>query len=486
MVGEVGFLQRYEIENALRKAVKAQKEWSILPLEERKLKVNQFIKTFTEGADAIAKEISMQMGKPVKQSHNEIKGFVFRTESFVAQAEQALKPQIVEQPAPDRLGTTVPLPWPYLPDQHKCEGVSLGKSSKKGETKPVFHRSVSREPVGIVAIVAPWNYPLLTVCNALIPAVLAGNAVVIKPSLITALTGQRIAKAFETVGFPDGLVQNLIVSHEDFSNHILREPKVGYVSFTGSNEGGAKVLLEAATHGHFMGVGLELGGKDAMYIAEDADIDDAVANAVDGAAYNAGQSCCATERIYVHAKHYDKFLERAKQLLSEYRLGDPLNETTTMGPLALEKAPARLEQLVYDARRRGANVILGGRATGDRRTFFQPTLVADAAPSMALIQEEAFGPIVTVQKVYDDQHAIEQVNNSRYGLTASIWTQSVERAEWFAQRADVGTVFMNRCDYLDPFLSWSGRKDSGMGNSMGMAGFAAVTQLKNRHFKITQ
>jgi len=235
----------------------------------------------------------------------------------------------------------------------------------------------------------------------------------------------------------------------------------------------------------FIDVGLELGGKDPAYVAEDADLDFAVANIVDGACYNAGQSCCSVERVYVHQRHYPKFLGRAQALLASYRLGDPLQPETTLGPLAQESALARLENRISQAQTQGARVLLGGkRLTPSRGNFFLPTLVADVPQRCALMQEENFGPILPVHPVADDDEALRLMNDSSMGLTASVWTQSAARAERFGQELEFGTVYQNRCDYLDPALPWSGTRDTGKGSTLSRFGFYALTRRQSIHFRL--
>jgi len=324
---------------------------------------------------------------------------------------------------------------------------------------------------------------LITV-NVVIPAVLAGNAVIIKQANRTALCGDAFARNFAEAGAPEGLVTAIDASHETTARIIAR-PEVGFVSFTGSVRGGHEVYREGAKR--FVDVGLELGGKDPAYVAPDADLDHAIANVVDGAFYNAGQSCCGIERIYVHASLYDNFVEGALAEVRKYALGDPLMTSTSMGPMAQPDAPQKLEAQVEEAKAKGGRILTGGKATRDAAghgRFFDPCLVADANHSMnGLMVEESFGPIVGVQKVADDDEAVKLMNDSPYGLTAAIWTRDQERAFRMGSQIETGTFFMNRCDYLDPMLPWTGVKDTGKGASLGKYGFQSVTRLKSFNFR---
>jgi acyl-CoA reductase-like NAD-dependent aldehyde dehydrogenase len=346
--------------------------------------------------------------------------------------------------------------------------------------EPAFHLRIEHEPLGVVLDIAAWNYPLLIAVNVVVPALLAGNAVLLKHSAKTPLAGVHFERAFASLPVPH-LVTNLVLTHEE-TERLIQDERVDHVAFTGSVAGGRAVHRTAAQR--FIDVGLELGGKDPAYVAEDADPDFAVANVVDGACYNAGQSCCAVERVYVHEKLAGWFLERAKKLVDEYVLGDPLDEKTTMGPLASAAALDVLEKQVADARKRGARVLAGGRRLeGARGPFFQPTLLADCPNESAVMQEESFGPLVPVLVVKDDDEALRHMNDSRYGLTASVWTRDRARAERFVRELEAGTVYQNRCDYLEPSLPWTGVKDSGKGSTLSRYGFYQLTRRKSVHLR---
>ena len=336
---------------------------------------------------------------------------------------------------------------------------------------------------GSVLDVAAWNYPLLIPINVIIPALLAGNIVLLKHSAKTPLTGEAFEKAFSELEVPH-LVTNLTLTHEQTSE-LIAHRDVAHVSFTGSVEGG-RTIYQSVARCRLIDVGLELGGKDPAYVAQDADLEFAAANLVDGACYNAGQSCCAIERVYVHQDLYERFLERALTALKEYRLGDPLDESTTMGPLASREAPRFLRDQVEDATARGARLLVGGHAPADLTgNFFLPTLLADVENDAAVMQEESFGPVLPVRSVRSDEEALALMNDSAFGLTASIWTRDQERTEYIAARLHAGTVFQNRCDYLDPSLPWTGWGESGKGSTLSRFGFYHLTRRKSIHFRLS-
>jgi acyl-CoA reductase-like NAD-dependent aldehyde dehydrogenase len=421
----------------------AYERWRRLPLDERLRLVQAGLARFRSGAAETAREITLQMGKPLAQAEREVDTFFERADYMVSIARQTLAPEL-------------------LP--HK-EG---------------FVRRIEQRPLGIVLHLAAWNYPLLIPVNIIVPALLAGNVVLLKHSSLTPLCGAALEKAFSLPDMP-GLVTALSATHEDAAQ-LMQDPRIAHVAFTGSVAGGRELSRHAA--GRFIDLGLELGGKDPAYVAEDADLDFAAANIVDGACYNAGQSCCSVERVYVHQRHYAAFLERAKAALAAYRLGDPLKPETTMGPLAQESALARLESRVAEAQKAGAQLLLGGkRLAGSKGHFFLPTLVSDVPQDCALMQEESFGPILPVRAVQDDDEALRLMNDSSLGLTASVWTQDPQRAERFGQGLEFGTVYQNRCDYLDPALPWSGTRDTGRGSTLSRYGYYALTRRQSLHFR---
>jgi acyl-CoA reductase-like NAD-dependent aldehyde dehydrogenase len=446
-VAERKFIQDSEVEGLVSRAFRAHKAWAKTPLEGRIAVVERFCKAIEHDSERIAREVTQSMGKPLGQARGEVRTMLMRARTMISLAAEALRDE--------------PLP-----------------------AVPGFTRFIRHEPVGVVLAIGAWNYPLLISVNVVVPAVLAGNAVLVKQANRTALAGDAFQRAFAEAGAPEGLVTAIDATHET-SAKIIARPEVGFVSFTGSVRGGHEVYREGAKR--FIDVGLELGGKDPAYVAPDADIDHAIANIVDGAYYNAGQSCCGVERIYVHASLYDKFVEGALAEVRKYRLGDPFEATTSMGPMAQPEAPQKLEAQTEEARAKGGRVLTGGKAIrdmGGRGRFFDPCLIADANHSMnGLMVEESFGPIVGVQKVADDDEAIRLMNDSPYGLTAAIWTRDQERAFRVGSQIETGTFFMNRCDYLDPMLPWTGVKDTGKGASLSKYGFHSVTRLKSFHLR---
>jgi acyl-CoA reductase-like NAD-dependent aldehyde dehydrogenase len=346
-----------------------------------------------------------------------------------------------------------------------------------------FERRIAREPIGVVFDLPAWNYPLLTAINCVVPAVLAGNAVIVKHSPRTPLCGEHFARAFADAGAPPHLVQALNCDHPT-SEKIVGDDRVDHVVFTGSIFGGHRIQEAAAKR--FLHPCFELGGNDPAYVAPDCALEKTVENLVDGAIYNAGQSCCAVERVYVHRTIYASFLDAAEPLVRAYKMGDPMDEKTTLGPIAQPHHVPELEAFVQDAKARGARIVAGGKPTSvnGRGRFFEATLVADVTHSMKLMRQESFGPILPVAPVDSDDEALAKMNDSRLGLTASVWTRDRERALGLARRLEYGTVYMNRCDYLDPALPWSGVKDSGRGVSLSTLGFDALTRPKAIHFRL--
>ncbi len=396
-------------------------------------------------SEAIAADITRMMGKPLAQALGEVKTTAARARYMMSIAEASL--------------ADVALPLAG------------------------FERRIVREPLGVVLDLPAWNYPLLTAINCVVPAVLAGNAVIVKHSPRTPLCGEHFVRAFAEAGAPAHLVQALNCDHAQ-SERLVGDERVDQVVFTGSVFGGHR-MVEAATR-RFLHPCLELGGNDPAYVAPDCDLAKTVENIVDGAIYNAGQSCCAVERVYVHKSVYGRFLELAEPLVRAYVMGDPTASATTLGPIAQRTHVTELEAFVSDARARGGRILAGGAAASvdGRGRFFEATLIADGEQSMDLFRRESFGPIVATTPVGSDEEALEKMNDSRLGLTASVWTADRDRADRFARALDYGTVFMNRCDYLDPGLPWSGRKDSGRGVSLGALGFEGLTRAKAIHFRL--
>jgi acyl-CoA reductase-like NAD-dependent aldehyde dehydrogenase len=432
---------------ALDGARSAARGWRSTSLRERMALCELAIEHMERSAAGIARDITAMMGKPLAQATGELKTCAARARHMVLAAPEALADAVL----PPLAG---------------------------------FERRIVREPLGVVLDLPAWNYPLLTAVNCVVPAVLAGNAVVLKHSPRSPLCGEHFARAFADAGAPSHLVQALHCEHS-VSERIVGDERVDHVVFTGSIFGGHRMVAAAAKR--FLHPCLELGGNDPAYVAPDCDFEKTVENIVDGAMYNAGQSCCAVERVYVHRSLYERFLEKAEPLVRAYVLGDPMSPETTLGPIAQPHHVAELRAFVDDARARGARLVAGGSPTsvGGRGRFFEATLLAGGDHSMKLFREESFGPILPVMPVESDDEALARMNDSRLGLTASVWTLDHERAARFARALECGTVYMNRCDYLDPALPWSGWKDSGRGVSLSALGLEALTRPKALHFRLS-
>ena len=351
------------------------------------------------------------------------------------------------------------------------------------EKKQGFTRYIEKTPLGVVLVVAPWNYPYLTAVNSVVPALMAGNAVILKAAAQTILVGERFATAMQAAGMPEGLFTNLVLTHDDTAR-ILSSGSVDHCNFTGSVAGGR--AIEKAAAGTFTSLGLELGGKDPAYVRADANLDHAVENLVDGAFFNSGQCCCGIERIYVHESLYDRFVEGFVALTKAYKLGNPLDETTTLGPMATAKGADVVRAQVKEAVAKGATAHIDAALFPQDKgsgTYLMPQVLTGVDHSMTLMREENFGPVVGIMKVKDDAEAVRLMNDSPYGLTAAIWTSDEAAAASLGREIETGTVFMNRCDYLDPALAWTGVKDTGRGVSLSEIGYDMLTRAKSYHLR---
>jgi acyl-CoA reductase-like NAD-dependent aldehyde dehydrogenase len=436
-----------EIEAALGRARKAAAEWRHVPIRERQAMLTRAVDAFVASKAKIAEEISSQMGRPVAQSPGEVRGFEERARTMIELAPEALK------------------------------DIEVGE-------KAGFHRFIRRDPLGVVFVVAPWNYPYLTAVNSVLPALMAGNAVVLKHSAQTPLCAERFAEAFRKGGLPEGVFQFLHLSHEDTAK-IIRDARIDFVAFTGSVAGGHAVQEAAA--GRFIGTGLELGGKDPAYVRPDANMNHAIENLVDGAFFNSGQSCCGIERIYAHEAIYDRFLEGFVALTRKYRLGNPIEADTTLGPMVRASAAEFVRKQIADAVNAGAKALIDPKsfkADKPGTPYLAPQVLVNVDHSMSVMTEESFGPVIGIMKVRSDEEAVALMNDSPYGLTAAIWTTDEEAAIRIGDAVETGTWFMNRCDYLDPALAWTGVKDSGRGCTLSRVGYEQLTRPKSFHLRI--
>jgi acyl-CoA reductase-like NAD-dependent aldehyde dehydrogenase len=435
------------VDATLDRARAAAKEWKSSTVAERVAVCEKAVAWMEANADEIGRDITKMMGKPFGQAKGELTGMAVRARHMMEIAPASL--------------ADVPI-----------------------TPKENFERRIVKEPLGVVFDLPAWNYPLLTAINGLVPAILAGNAVIVKHSPRSPLCGEHFARAFAAAGAPAGVVQALHCDHPT-SEKIVGDPRVDLVLFTGSVLGGHRV--QEAAGKRFSHVGLELGGNDPAYVAADADIDKAADAIVDGACYNAGQSCCAVERVYVHESVYGKFLAAAEPFVRAYMMGDPMDGATTLGPIAQPYHAAELEGFVADATAKGARLVAGGAKAnvGGKGRFFQATLLEGVPQGAALMQKESFGPIVAICKVTGDLDALAKMNDSQLGLTASVWTRDRDRAARMATSLEFGTVLMNRCDALDPALPWTGVKDSGRGVTLSQLGFDFVTRPKAIHFRLS-
>ena len=432
---------------ALARAQAAQKEWKGVPLAERSRLLLKAVEAFVAKKERIAEEITWQMGRPIGQAPGEVRGFEERARYMIGKAGEALA---------DR---------------------DVGPKEK-------FRRFIRPEPLGVVFTVAPWNYPYLTAVNSIIPALMAGNAVILKHSHQTPLCAERFQGAFDAARLPPGVFQHLHLTHAD-TEKVIKSPEVAFVAFTGSVAGGRTV--EHAAAGRFIGVGLELGGKDPAYVRPDCDLAHAIENLVDGAFFNSGQSCCGIERIYVHSDVYDRFVAGFVDLTRKYALGDPTKPDTTLGPMVRAEAATFVRGQIAEAVKQGARALIDERgfpASKPGTPYLAPQVLVDVNHTMAVMIEESFGPVIGIMKVKDDAEAIRLMNDSPFGLTAAIWTSDEDAAIRIGDSIDTGTWFMNRCDYLDPALAWTGVKDSGRGCTLSSVGYEQLTRPKSFHLRL--
>ncbi|MGE0521183.1 MAG: aldehyde dehydrogenase family protein [Candidatus Binatia bacterium] len=436
-----------DIDAALTAARTTLTSWRATPVAERAAILTRFCDEFEKRGARIAEELTWQMGRPVRHAPGEVRGTLERARYMIAIGPGSL--------------------------------VDIDAGRKQD-----FTRFVRREPLGVIFTVAAWNYPYLIAVNSVVPALIAGNAVILKHSAQTPLCAERFAECFDAAGLPKGAFQVIHASHDD-TDRIIRDPRVDFVAFTGSVAVGRAVQRATATR--FIGAGLELGGCDPVYVRHDANLDHAVQNIVDGAYFNSGQSCCGLQRIYVHEGVYQRFVDGFVELTRKYVLGDPTEPSTTLGPLVRTAAADGVRAQI------DASVSAGARAVIPEGTFprskpgtpyLAPQVLLDANHHMPVMREEIFGPVAGIMKVGSDDEAVALMNDSDFGLTAAVWTEDPEMALTLGQRVNTGTWFMNRCDYLDPALAWVGVKDSGRGCTLSVVGYENLTRPKSFHMRV--
>ena len=428
--------------SAVARARAAQSDWTTRPLQERVDLCLKAVAEVGQAVDRMAIELAHQMGRPVRYG-GEFGGFEERALYMGKIAASSLESLVVEE------------------------------SSS-------FRRLIKREPHGVIFVVAPWNYPYLIAVNALVPGLIAGNAVILKHATQTLQVGERLAEAFHKVGIPKDVFQNVYLDHET-TIELIRNRQFDFINFTGSVGGGKK--MEQAAAGTFVPVATELGGKDPGYVRADAILDAAIDTLIDGAMFNSGQCCCGIERIYVHESLFEDFVEKSVALVKGYRLGNPLLKETTLGPMANVRFAKEVREQVTEALQEGATAHIPTFAEDDGGAYITPQILTNVNHQMRVMRDETFGPVVGIMSVKDDDEAIHLMNDSDFGLTASIWTQDTDAAEALGARIQTGTVFMNRCDYLDPGLCWTGCKDTGRGASLSVLGYQALTRPKSYHLK---
>ncbi len=434
------------IEAALAAAQAAKKAWAQTPLAQRIAAATKLVEAVLATKDANAEEITWQMGRPIGQTPGEMRGFEDRARHMLAIAPQAL-------------------------------------ADVKPEAKDGFTRFIAHDPLGLVFVIAPWNYPWLTSVNAVVPALVAGNVVLLKHSHQTPLVAERYRDAAKSAGLPAGVFQILHTDHAD-SAKIIGDARVDHVCFTGSVDGGKAV--QRAIGERFIGAGLELGGKDPAYVRADANLAHAVENLVDGAFFNSGQSCCGIERIYVHESLYDKFVDGFVDLTKTYKLGNPTDKATNLGPMVRSSAAEFVRGQIAEAVKQGAKSLVDPKhfpADKPGTPYLAPHVLVDVTHKMRVMNEESFGPVIGIMKVKSDDEAVALMNDSDLGLTAAIWTSDESAAARIGRQIETGTVFMNRCDYLDPALAWTGVKNTGRGVTLSTLGYDHLTRAKSFHLR---
>ncbi|KAI9933500.1 hypothetical protein AWENTII_002435 [Aspergillus wentii] len=427
------------------------KSYKKTPFSERKSIIVKALDLIDANKETLSHELTTQMGRPIAYCAKEIDTMRKRAEYLLSIAEGCLK---------------------EIP----------------GQAEAGFRRSVRKEPVGPVLISCAWNYPYLIAINTIVPALLAGNSIVLRASPQTPIIGEKLVAYFNQAGLPPNVLQLIHCGSLDVLDEIAKIDEIKVISFTGSTAGG--IRLREATARRVVPLNLELGGNDPAYVRSDADLKYVAGQVVDGAVFSSGQSCCSIERVYVHADVYDAFVGELQEELKTYKLGDPHDKTTTTGPVISKQAVKNIQSHIADALSKGAVDATPANASFNsppaEGNYVAPTLLLNVTHEMVVMQEETFGPVIPVMKVASDDEAVSLMNDSDYGLTASVWTKDVKRGEELIEELEAGTVFINRCDYPSPDLAWIGWKNSGLGCTLGPHGFEAFYKLKSFHIKEAQ
>tara|TARA_Y100000590_G_scaffold410282_1_gene503191 strand:- start:1812 stop:3197 length:1386 start_codon:yes stop_codon:yes gene_type:complete len=435
-----------DIENVLNLSKKAFNAWKQTSLNERKKIISLFVENFLKNNEEVEEQLCRQMGRPINQCNGEMFGFKERALYMIENSNKALENVI----------------------------------SKKDKE---FDNFIAKEPLGTIFVIAPWNYPYNTSVNSIVPSLLAGNCVILKHSSQTPLCAEQLDRAAKSSGFPDGVFQFLHLNHQATAK-IIGDIRIDHILFTGSVSGGKQV--KKAIGDKFINAGLELGGKDPAYVRKDCNLNHAIENLTDGAFYNSGQSCCGIERIYVDNEIYEDFIEGIKNLTEKYILDDPLKKETNLGPVVRLSAAKFIRQQINEAMSNGAEDIINKKnfkIENENNCYVSPSILINVDHSMKFMMEETFGPSVGIMKVSNETEAVKLMNNSPYGLTAAIWTTDKDFAMSFGKKINTGTFFMNRCDYLDPGLAWTGVKNTGVGVTLSVLGFDHLTRAKSYHYR---
>jgi acyl-CoA reductase-like NAD-dependent aldehyde dehydrogenase len=426
----------------VEKARRAQAEWAGTPLDQRQKAIAVFAGLLEKNEDDLAARLTSEMGKPITQSRNELTALQTRLRFFLDNVEKAIAEEVVHE-------------------------------------KEAWREAITYEPLGLVGNISAWNYPYFVGANVFVPALLTGNAVLYKPSEFATLTGLAITDAMHAAGVPEGVFAPVVGGGE--AGRALMEQPLDAVFFTGSYATGRQIAEAAARR--LMKVQLELGGKDPVYVADDVDVVAAAKATADGAFYNTGQSCCSVERVYVHERIHDAFVDAFVAEVEGFVVGDPMDEKTYIGPVAREAHLPVLEEQVADAKAKGARLRLGGARLDRPGFYFAPTVFAEARPAMALMRDETFGPLIGIQKVKDDEEALRLMNDTEYGLTAGVYTRDEPRARRLLAGVASGSAYWNCCDRVSPRLPWTGRRHSGLGVTLGFAGIRAFVQPRAWHLR---